>query len=261
MIEEIEKELGGFLSLAARNLQTGETHFYKADRKVQTASVIKLPMLVHVALEVQEGRLAWDEPLALTEAEKVDGSGILMLLTAGLTLTLRDVCTLMIVLSDNTATNMVIERLGIEPINARMRALGLKETTLFRKAYSPDTPQSRRYGLGVTTAREMLRLVTLLVEGKIGSAETSADIVSILAGQHYRDGIPRLLPADWQYAGKTGAVDHVRNDVGFVTAPDGRRFGLAVFCQQIPVVLWTADNPGLIAIARLARRLVGLDSA
>ncbi|HZT44525.1 MAG TPA: serine hydrolase [Chthonomonadaceae bacterium] len=257
-IEETERELGGVISLAARDLQTGETLFYKADRKVQTASVIKLPMLVHVALAVQEGRLAWEEPLALTEAEKVDGSGILMQLTAGLTLTLRDVCTLMIVLSDNTATNMVIERIGIEPINARMRALGLKETTLFRKAYSPDTPQSRRYGLGVTTAREMLRLVTLLAEGKIGNAATSADIVSILAGQHYRDCIPRLLPADWQYAGKTGAVDHVRNDVGLLTAPDGRRFGLAVFCQKIPLVLWTADNPGMLAIARLARRLVGL---
>lgn len=257
-IAAVERDLGGAIHIAARDMQTGDTLFYHADRKVKTASTIKFPMLIHVVMAVQEGRLSWDEKLVLTDAEKVDGSGILLQLTAGLELSLRDVCTLMTVVSDNTATNMVIERIGIEPINARMRALGLPQTTLFRKAYSPDTPQSRRYGLGVTTAREMLRLLTLLAEGTLGSPETCADLISILAGQHYRDCIPRLLPADWTYAGKTGAVDPVRNDVGMITAPDGRRFLLSIFCQEIPIVLWTADNPGMLAIARLARSLVGL---
>ncbi|HZP81461.1 MAG TPA: serine hydrolase [Chthonomonadaceae bacterium] len=255
-IEAFEKESGGTISMAARNLQTGETLTYHADRKVKTASVIKLPILVHVALAVREGTQSWDELLILTNEEKVGGSGILMQLTAGLTLPLRDVCTLMTVVSDNTGTNMLIEHLGIEPVNARMRELGLRETTLFRKAYSPDTPQSKRYGLGVTTAREMLRLLALLAQGKIGDARTSAEIIAFLAGQQYRDMIPRLLPADWRYAGKTGGLDHVRNDVGIVTAPDGQRFALALFCQEIPEVLWTPDNPGTLALARLARRLL-----
>jgi beta-lactamase class A len=162
----------------------------------------------------------------------------------------------MTIVSDNTGTNMVIERLGIAAINARMRALGLTVTTCFRKTYSPDTPESAEFGLGVTTPNEMLRLLTLLANGAIGDTETSANILTILAAQQYRDCIPRLLPADWTYAGKTGAIDHVRNDVGLVTAPDGRRFALALFCQELPVVQWTADNPGMIALARLAKLLV-----
>ncbi len=255
-IAAIEHESGGRLCFALRDLQTGETRYYRADQKCKTASVIKFPILVHVALAVREGRLSWEEKLTLTDAEKVDGSGVLTQLTAGLEISLRDVCVLMTIVSDNTGTNMVIERVGTEPINARMRALGLPVTTIFRKAYSPDTPQSKPYGLGVTTPREMLRLLTLLAEEKIGDAATSATIVKIMEAQYYRDAIPRLLPEDWKYAGKTGAIDPVRNDVGLVTAPDGRRFALALFCQDLPVVQWTADNPGLLALARLTRRLL-----
>src|SRR5262245_46675346 len=122
-LETIEKECGGTLCLAARDLQTGETWARNADRNCRTASVIKLPILVHVALAVREGSLSWDETLTLTDGEKVGGSGVLTQLTAGLPLRLRDVCALMIIVSDNTGTNMVIERVGVAAINARMRAL------------------------------------------------------------------------------------------------------------------------------------------
>lgn len=261
-ILEIERESGGEISLAARDLQTGRTVTYHADRMVMTASVIKLPILVHVALAVREGSLSWKTELTLTEDEKVAGSGVLNVLNPGLSLSLRDVCTLMTVVSDNTATNMVIEYLGVEAINRRMRSLGLNRTTLNRKAYSDDTDSllCKKYGLGVTTPNEMLRLLNRLANGTLGDAETSADILSVLAKQQYTDAIPRFLPSDWKYAGKTGSVNPVRNDVGIVTAPDGRRFALALFCQKIPVVLWKPENPGLLALGRLARRLVGLDA-
>ena len=239
-----------------RDLQTGDTRRYHADDKCKTASVIKLPILVHVALCVQEGSLSWDEKLILTDEEKVDGSGVLTQLTAGLELSLRDVCTLMTVVSDNTGTNMVIERVGVEAINARMRQLNLPVTTCFRKAYSPDTEASKAYGLGVTTPNEMLNLLTRLADNKIGDEAVSKDILHILGGQFYRDAIPRLLPEDWKYMGKTGAVDAVRNDVGIVEAPDGRRYALALFCQNLPVVQWTADNSGLLALARMTRHLL-----
>src|ERR1051325_5687656 len=140
-VEAVEREAGGILCFAVQDLQTGETWRYRADHKCRTASIIKFPILVHVALSVYEGSLAWEEPLALTEEEKVGGSGILTHLTPGVALSLRDLCVLMTVLSDNTGTNMLIERLGIAPINARMRSLDLPITTVFRKSYRPATPQ------------------------------------------------------------------------------------------------------------------------
>lgn len=251
-----EAHSGGEISLACRALPSGEPLLYHADRKVKTASVIKFPILVHVAMSVSQKTLSWDTPLILTEAEKVGGSGVLTCLTSGLTLSLRDACVLMTILSDNTATNMLIEYLGAEAINHRMRELGLAQTTLFRKSYSPDTPASLEYGFGVTTPNEMLHLLTLIAENGIEDIGACETVLEIMAQQHYRDMIPRLLPTDWRYAGKTGGLDQVRNDVGIVTTPEGHRFALALFCQQIPQVLWTADNPGIMALARLSPLLI-----
>jgi beta-lactamase class A len=255
-VAAIERGSGGQISFAARDLQTGATLEYHAERKCKTASVIKLPILTHVALGVAEGALRWDEMLTLTEAEKVPGAGVLTQLTAGLAISLRDVCMLMTILSDNTGTNMVLERVGISPINARMRSLGLPVTTCFRKGYASDEGTDNPYGWGVTTPMEMRHLLTLLAEGQVGDGVVSADIMSFLAEQHYRDSIPRFLPADWKYAGKTGGLDQVRNDVGIVTTPDGSRYALALFCQELPTVLWTPENPGELALARLAHRIL-----
>lgn len=255
-VRRIEAACGGLIAFAVQDLQTGERRLYRADHRCQTASVIKFPMLIHVALAVQEGLLDWSGKLTLTEAEKVGGSGVLTQLTAGTEWTLRDLCVLMTIVSDNTATNMVIERVGAEPINARMRALGLPLTTLYRKSYAPDTDASREYGLGMTTPEEMLALLLLLAEDRIGNADVSREILQMMEAQAYRDGIPRFLPEDWKYAGKTGSINAVRNDVAVVTAPDGRRFALALFCQQLSTVQWTAENPGLIALARLAQCLL-----
>ena len=255
-IERIERECGGEISLAAQDLRSGWTAEYHADRKVKTASVIKLPILVHLALCVSEGRADWNETLELTEAEKVGGAGVLAGMTAGLKLSLHDLAYLMTVISDNTATNTLIEYLGVAPVNERMRNFGLTETRLLRKSYSPDTPESAIYGMGVTTPNEMLRLLLLLHEKQIGDSGANDAITNFLRQQQIRDRIPRYLPADWQYLGKTGGVDGVRNDVGIVTAPDGRAFALSLFVQDLPHGNWTADNPGLIALARLAQNLV-----
>ena len=259
-VERIEADSGGMLAFVVQDLQTGERSLYRAEHRCQTASVIKFPMLIHVALAAQEGLLNWSEKLRLTDAEKVGGAGVLTQLTSGTDWTLRDLCVLMTIVSDNTATNMVIEHVGTEPINARMRALGLPLTTLYRKSYALDTDASREYGLGMTTPQEMLDLLLLLAEGRIGDAALSREILTMMEAQSHRDGIPRYLPEDWKYAGKTGAVNAVRNDVAIVTAPDGRRFALALFCQQLPTIQWTAENPGLLALARLSRRLLLSDS-
>lgn len=257
-IAEIEREMRGEICLAARDLQTGRTLSYHGDRMVMTASIIKLPILIHVALCVQEGTASWQESIPLTAREKVGGSGVLKVLSDGLLLSVRDLCMLMMAISDNTATNLIIERFGAEAINRRMRSLGLVRTTVNRKAFSREQPSllSARYGFGVTTPAETLHLLTRIAEGRIGDSTTCADVLHFMEEQQYRDGIPRFLPPGWKYAGKTGAVDSVRNDAGIVAAPDGRRYALALFCQKLRDTLWTPENAGLLAIARLSRLLV-----
>jgi beta-lactamase class A len=257
-ITGLEQTYGGKLYVFFHDLQTGDLVEHRTAVKVSTASVIKLPILVHVALAAQEGHCDWNELITLTEELKRGGTGILFGLTPGLQLSLRDLCYLMIVLSDNTATNMIIDRFGIAAVNATIRELGLTNTTLFRKAFSPETPESQPYGLGVTTAREMGELLIRLAQKQIGNEEFSADILTILSAQQDRAAIPRYLPSDWKYAGKTGCIDHLRADVGIVTALDGRQYILALFCDEIPTVNWTVDNPGLLALAHLAHALLGL---
>ena len=255
-IQRIEEECGGEISLSFQELPSGEIFSYFPNRKVKTASVIKFPLLAHIALAVEEGDLQWGEVIPLEEAEKTGGAGVLPYLSTGLPLTLRDLCVLMTIISDNTATNVLIERLGVAPCNAKMRALGLRETTLYRKAYALDTPESLQFGLGSTTPQEMLQLLTLVAENRLGSPETCAEILHFLELQQHRYSIPRYLPEHWTYAGKTGAIDAVRNDIGLITTTDGRRFALAVFIQKLPRVQWTVDNPGVLAIAQIAQMLL-----
>jgi beta-lactamase class A len=99
----------------------------------------------------------------------------------------------------------------------------------------------------------MLRLLGLIHAGRTGDMATARELRRFLGAQRGRDGIPRFLPPEWTYEGKGGAVDAVRNDVGIVTAPTGRAFAVAVFCDRMPAPLWTPDNPGLLAIAGIAR--------
>jgi len=257
VVSGIVKEFSGRISFALKDLQSRRTLLLHPKRRCPTASVIKLPVLIHVMLLAHEGALSLDEPVKLRDGDKKPGSGILQDMTDGLILSLRDACLLMIALSDNTATNLVLDRVGIEQVNLRMAALGCRSTRLFRKVFSDGPPVCRenaRYGLGVTTARDMLRLLCLIHAGRIGDSDTTGELRRFLGAQRYRDGIPRFLPPDWTYEGKGGAVDAVRNDVGIVTTPSGRAFAFAVFCDRIPAPLWTADNPGLLAIAKIARK-------
>ena len=171
----------GTVRLFAKNLDTGETYGIGENEKVRTASTIKLPIMVAVFREVAVGRAKWDETLTLRADDMVTGSGVLREFSNGLKLPLRDVVHMMIVVSDNTATNMVIERITADAVNAEMDRYGLTATRCMRKilgdgkalkdptgfSAAGKLPQNQRFGLGSTTPKEMVTLLEKLERGEV----------------------------------------------------------------------------------------------
>jgi beta-lactamase class A len=258
-VQSVVDQFRGRLYFAAKDLKTGAVLGYRADQKVQTASVIKLPILVELYAQAKDRRLALADVLAVTDANRVGGSGILQKLQAGLHITVRDAAVLMVVLSDNTATNMLIDKVGIAAVNGRMRQIGLQQTTLYKKVFKPaDEPvpeDQPKWGLGVTTPAEMMALLEKIYRKEILDPASCDDIIAIMKQQADRDQIPRFLVGpEWdktEVANKTGALERVRNDVGVVFTPGGD-YLLSLFAQESEDRKWTADNEATLALARLS---------
>jgi beta-lactamase class A len=204
----------------------------------------------------------------VTAAEKVSGSGVIGSdLSDGVQLPLRDVANLMIVLSDNTATNMVLERISADAVNAYLDKMGLKDTRSMRKVRGDGSvlkspsgwsaagrlPENQKYGLGVSTPRDMVAIFEKLEKGEIVSAAASKEILAILRRCQDDSGIRRRVSAP--VANKTGALDALRSDVGIVYSKGGR-IALAITVDGMPKVDYTPDNAGSVLIADLARILV-----
>jgi beta-lactamase class A len=246
----------GRVSLFAKNLDTGEAYGERADERVRTASTIKVPILIEAYARVEEGRAHWDDPLLLREAGKVGGAGVLRELGEGLRLTLRDAVNLMILISDNTATNLVLDALSADAVNARMEALGLQSTRALRRvggggdSRAAEDPANKPFGLGVSTPREMVTLLERLEAGEVVSPSAAREMIDLLKRQQYHDGIGRTLRGV-PLATKPGALDHLRSDVGIVYSPRGR-IAMAITCEDLPEVDYTPDNPGHLLISRLS---------
>ena len=162
----------GEVGLAVKHLKTGETYAYHADRAMPTASLIKLPVMITTYEAVENGKLSLDEMIKLKKKDLVPGSGILTAhFSPGDEISLRDAIHLMIVYSDNTATNLVLDKLGLRPTNECMERLGCPDTKInsevFKRDTSIDKERSRKYGLGSTSARDMVKLCELLYEKKL----------------------------------------------------------------------------------------------
>ncbi|MGC8758539.1 MAG: serine hydrolase [Bryobacteraceae bacterium] len=251
----------------ARNLTSGASVGYRESERVRTASTIKLPIMAAVFHKVRAGQARWDELIELREQDKVSGSGVLLELSGGVKLPLRDLVRLMIVVSDNTATNLVLDRISADAVNDFLDSLGLRQTRALRKVRGDGADlkapsgwsraglleENRRFGLGVSTSREMVELLALLDQGKVVSAEDSREMLAILERQQYKDGIGRKL-SEYRVASKSGALEALRSDVGIVITSKGK-VAMAITVDGMKQPDWTEDNPGLLLIARLARLL------
>jgi len=255
----------GTVTLYAKNLDTGAAvGIHEAD-PVRTASTIKLAILTSVFDAVERHKAEWAERLTITQKEKVAGSGVLASeFSNGVQLPLRDIVNLMIVLSDNTATNMILERFTADSVNAYLDSIGIRKTRSLRKIMSGDVasgwseagrlPENKNYGLGVSSPRDMVALLEKLERGELVSAGASKEMLAILKRGQDTAGIRRHM-GNLVVANKTGALDALRSDVGIVYSPAGR-IAMAITVDRIPAVNWTPDNPGLIMIADLAKMLV-----
>ena len=265
--DSIRGAIGAFpgkVGVFAKNLDSGATYGLAPDEPVRTASTIKVPILAATYAAVAAGRLTWTQPVILRGIDKVSGAGILTEFSNGVAIPLRDLTHLMIVLSDNTATNLVLDKVTAEYVNAQMDKLGLAHTRAMRKILGAGQPagfstagrqkENERFGLGSSTPREMVTLLELLERGTVVNAKASAEILAVLKRQQDQSGIPRRMSA-LKIANKTGALDHLRSDVGIVYASGGR-LAMAITVDDIPEVAWTVDNPGYLLIARIAELLV-----
>ena len=208
-------ELPGEISVYGKDLVTDEKWAYEADVPLVAASVIKLPILVEAFRQARDGLLAMDEIFSIRPEQKMPSCGALTYLHDGLTVTLRDLCALMIILSDNTATNILIQRLGMENINAGMRKLGLEKSTLRRLLF--DSEASARGLENTVTAWEMGQLLEMLYKGECVSPEADAEMLSILKDQRLNGKMPFFLH-NLKIAHKTGEDDGITHDVGIVYA-------------------------------------------
>lgn len=260
----------GVMGLAARNLATGEEIAVNADTRFPAASTIKLAVMLEAYHQAAEGKLPLTAAVTLRDEHKVGGSGVLDRLHDGLTLTIADLIHLMIAVSDNTATNLLIERLGSARINERLTAYGLVDTKLFRPTFRDGRADvlpelEREFGLGMTTPREMTKLMTRIAEGKAVSAEASAAMLATLRRQQDRAMIPRLLPQSptlqignktgtdaEKRAGPGGIHRHVRGDVAIVTAP-GVRYVIAILAREVEDRRWGVENDAVTTGARASR--------
>ena len=261
--KRIAAEVGlfkGRVNIFAKNIDTGAVFSLAGEEPVQTASTIKVAIMVEAFARVAEQKAKWTDELVLTKEKKVGGSGILSEFSEGLRLTLRDGVTLMMVLSDNTATNLVIDTFGADAVNARMESLGLKDTRLMRKVFGGGESaegrkeENKRFGLGRTSPREMVMLLEKLERGEVINAAASREMLDLMKREQGTNGIWRQ---QWRVpkATKSGALDALRSNIGIIYHPRGR-IALAITCHEMPEVNWTVDNAAMLLMSRLSEILI-----
>ena len=258
LIAPLAKSHQGKVAVAIKNLKTGEEYYLNADEPMPTASLIKLPIMVETYWQAAEDKVKLDQTLTLRKEDKVIGSGILTShFSDGATFPLRDGVRLMIAFSDNTATNMVLDRIGIPSTNVRMEKLGLKNTKINAKVFkgsktSIDPARTKKFGLGSTTAREMVQLLELIEQGKVATPAACKEMIDHLKKCEDKEKMTRFLPASVAVAHKTGSVNASKTDAGILYLKSGP-VAVCVLTDGNKDVRWVADNAAQVLIGKIAR--------
>lgn len=224
-IQQIDQHLDGVMGVAIEDLADGHHYFLHGDEVFAQASSIKITVLANLYLQAQQGKLKLGDLYTVQSSDLVPDSDIMNGLTPGVTrITLRDLATMMVAVSDNSATNVLIDRVGMENVNVMLDSLGLKNTRLRRKMMDLEAAKQGREN--ISTPREMMVLLDAIYQGKVLNKESTDDFFKVLSTN--KDSfIPRDLPADLKIANKPGELEAVRNDSGIVFV-QGRPYVICV---------------------------------
>lgn len=236
----------GKVAAMVRHLDTGESFAWRADEPMPTASLIKFPVMIEAYRQADQGKLDLETRLTLREEDKVPGSGILSKhFSEGAEFTVRDAVRMMIAWSDNTATNLVLDQIGLPAVNATMSQLDCPNTKIHAKVFRTDTSlfpeRSQQFGLGSTTAREMISLFERLHREDLASSAACKAMLEHLSQCEDRTKLAKHLPSNVPFAHKSGAVSAVRCDAGILQTPRGP-VAICVLTSENRDRRWLDDN-------------------
>ncbi len=247
----------GKVAISLKHLKTGESWALNSQTPMPTASLIKFPVMIEAYRQAAEKKVSLDQMITLKKEDKVPGAGILTYdFTPGATLALRDAIRLMIKFSDNTATNLVVDVIGLPSTAKTMIAMGYPNTQLHSKVYKRETSialeRSKQFGLGSTTADEMIRLFEELNRGKLVSPEASKEMYAHLLTCDDNEKFPKFLPHGTKIAFKTGSVDASRTASGIFETASGP-VALCVLTTDNEDKSWIPENAGNLLCAHAAK--------
>jgi beta-lactamase class A len=247
----------GKVAVAVKHLDRGESFRYHADEVMPTASLIKFPVMIEGYRQAAAKEIDLDSFVTLKKQDKVPGSGVLTYhFSDGTTLRLRDAIRLMIVFSDNTATNLVLDAIGIGATAETMEKMGYPNTKIHSKVFRRDTSafpkRSEKFGLGSTTADDMIRLFESVYHKKVLSPQACDQMLDHLRACDDKDKFPRLLPPGTKVAFKTGSLADTRTAAGIIECRGGP-VAVCVLSYDNEDKRWVPDNAGNRLCAEVAR--------
>jgi len=217
------------ISISASN---GLSFGYNEQRMFKAASTVKIPIMIQIFRRIDRGELTLDQEYTVTSGVHTMGSGVLHEMHDGLVVTIQDLLYLMMSISDNTATNILIDMAGMDDVNATMRELGMEKSTLGRKMQGKAA--SGKQSENWAAPAEYADLVQKLLAGEAASPESCEKMVAILEQQQNGRRIGRYIPEEGvRWGSKTGSITGVTNDVGFVTSSAGTVV-VSVYCEDLP---------------------------
>ena len=244
-IHSIDKHLDGVLGLAVKDLTSGEEFLINGDEVMPQASSIKIAVLAELYRQAGQNKLKLIDEYVVRKEDLVPGSNIMLGLTPGVTrITLRDLATMMVAVSDNSATNVLIERVGMENVNSMLEGLGLHATRLRRKMMDLKAASEGREN--VSTPREMMALLEAIYRGKLLGTGMKDDFFKILSTPK-ESSMLQGLPEDAVAANKPGELEAVRNDSGIIFVKN-RPYVLCVMTTYLK-----DEKEGAAAIRKIAQ--------